>query len=369
MKRGILPLIWAAAWLSAPALSAQTPDTLPPAASDEDYSQYEQVQFADDGARSYCYPKILDLAPQRFVSIGWDAQAPYRMQSSALGEYQGDDDPAVAEESDVRYTGGLRLTANVPVVSRNSVVWQVGANYWDVRYDLNPVFALSESAGLHARLADRGLRTLGLNTTVFKPLDAKQFLYVQAGADLNGDYTFSDFQPLRYLRYSAAVVWGKRPSDYKQWGIGLSRTYRVGELNYLPVLLFNWTSPNRKWGVETLLPARAHVRRTFSPRSLMLAGFELEGQSYRIEALSDGDNSFEIRRSELRIRLEYQRQIAGFFWVSAQTGLRNDWRFHGDELEGGRDFFRGFFGDQPYAMLNNLGNALYLNIGVHLVSP
>lgn len=149
----------------------------------------------------------------------------------------------------------------------------------------------------------------------------------------------------------------------------MSRTYRVGALNHIPFVLRNHTAPERKWGIEALMPARAHYRRTFTPRSLLLAGWEMEGQSYRIQALSTDDKSFEVRRGELRFRAEYQRQIMGFVWLSAQAGYRYDWSYDADALPGGREFFRGFFGDQSFAMLNSLGGTVYGQVGVHLVSP
>jgi hypothetical protein len=364
-----LSLLWAITYSSG--LTAQSTDTIPPATpaeAEEDYSIYDNVQFTDTGTRRYCSPKVFDQSPQRFLSVAWDAQMPYTLQLSAIGSYTDGDNPAIAEEARANYTGGLRLSANIPVISKNSFVWQMGMNYWETRYKLGenqkPATALS------AALRNGGLRTLGLNTTIFKPLNEKSFILFQGSSDLNGDYSFSDFQSLRYLRYSAAVIVGRRPNDRKQWGVGVARTYRVGEMNYLPVILFNYTAPNRKWGTEILFPARAHVRRTINPRNLILVGYELEGQSYRIAALSDTERSLEIRRGEMRTRVEYQRQLSGFIWLSCQAGWRYDWSFNADYLENdGKDFFRGFTGNQKYSMLNTLGNPLYFNIGIHLVSP
>ena len=354
--------------LLAPVCLKAQPDTIP-AADEEDYSQYDDLGFADDKAKRYAHPKVLDLSPQRFISVLWDAQGAYTMQSSPLGSWPEEADAPVAEGSRAIYTGGLRVQANIPVVSRNSIVWQMQANYWDVRYDLSPTFITASSAGLHRILGDRGLRTTGLGTTVFKPLSETAFLILQASADLSGDYYLDDPQPLEYLRYNAAVVWGKRPHDRLQWGVGLSRTYRAGAINYIPVVMYNFTAANRKWGTEILFPARAHYRRTFSARSLLLTGYELEGQSYRIQGLSTDAYSFEVRRGELRLRAEYQRQLKGFIWMSVQAGYRHDWSFNADELPGGDEFFRGLFGDQPFAMLNSLGGAPYAQVGIHLVSP
>lgn len=330
---------------------------------------YDDLDFVDEKARRFCSQKIFDQSPQRFISLMWDVQGPYDLSFSPLGSYPEDADAPVAEQGRATYTGGMRLQANIPVVSRNSIIWQVGANYWDTRYAISPNATTAASAGLMGILADRGLRTSGLNTTVFKPLNETQFLIFQGSADLSGDYFLDDPQGLQYLRYSAAAVWGKRPNDRKQWGLGMSRTYRVGAVNYIPVVMYNYTAADRKWGTEILFPARAHYRRTFNPRSLLLAGYELEGQSYRIAGLSTDANSLEIRRGELRLRLDYQRQLKGFIWLSVQAGYRHDWSFNADELAGGNEFFRGLFGDQPFAMLNSLGGAPYGQVGIHLVSP
>jgi hypothetical protein len=366
-------LVGAFAWLIcatfAVPTSGQTPDTTA-TADEEDYSQYDNLQFADAATRRYCSPKVFDLSPQRFVSVAWDVQAPYNARLSPVGEYAPDDArPLPGETGRVQYTGGLRLSANIPVVSRNSVVWQVGANYWDTRYQIADIQTYESPAGLLRALDNRGLRTMGINSTLFKPLGETTFLLFQGSADLSGDYTFGDFQSLRYLRYSAAAVWGRRPHDRKQWGGGLSRTYRVGEMNYVPVFLFNYTAPNRRWGTEILFPARAHFRRTFNPRNLLLVGYELEGQSYRMGQLSPANRSWEIRRGELRTRAEYQRQISGFVWLSAQLGWRYDWSYNVDDLDEGREIFRGFTGSQTYLLLNDLSHALYFTIGVHVVSP
>ncbi len=143
-------------------------------------------------------------------------------------------------------------------MSKTNLVWQLGANYWRTAYKYDQPLEDTDNP-LHQTLAEHGLRTSGINTTVFKPLDETQFILFQGSADLSGTYG-TNLMPAQYLKYSAALLWGKRPTEKKQWAVGLARTYRVGELNYIPVFLYNSTSANNKWGSEVLFPARAHVR-------------------------------------------------------------------------------------------------------------
>ncbi len=334
---------------------------------EEDYSLYDDLDFAEDGAKRYCSPKIEGLSPAKLIYFGYDAMSPYSMSLDSLKLKDGQTEYD-AEEKEVTLTHGIRLGCNIPVISKTSLVWQMGLNYWETRFSGvgtgNSNIVMEEHSNT--------FRTLGINTTVFKPLDDKQFILFQGSADLNGDYTFPDIMSLSYLKYSAAILWGNRPTEKKQWAVGLARTYRVGELNYIPVILYNWTDAANKWGAEVLFPARAKIRRTINPRNMLLAGFELQGQSYRLyknTALRNED--LEIRRGEIRLGLEYQFSVKDFIWLSAQAGYRINYRYDVDRLENENEIYRAFglLSDEPYVMENSLSNPLYFNISLNLVSP
>lgn len=363
MRWLLLPLL-AVLWLP---LAAQTDTTDSNDYEEEDWDIYADLDFADEGTKRFCTSKITNLSPSRLISIGYELQGPAALTA---GAFQTEAENYPEEEGQLAFSHGLRLQANVPVISRNSIIIQLNANYMESRYNFDDGANLTHP--LQRLLADNGLRTAGLGTTIFKPLNETNFILFQGSADLNGDYGWSSIQPLSSLKYSAALLYGWKTSDRFMWGIGASRTYRVGELNYVPVLLLNWTSRNGKWGTELLLPARGHLRRTFNPRSIALFGFELEGQSYRLNNRDDYDfgvDPFELRRGELRIRLDYQRAIKNFNWLGVQVGYRYNWTFEVDELEGGNEFFRGFFGEQPFAMENMLANTFYVQLTLNLVSP
>ncbi len=342
---------------------------------EEDDTDYGTVELVDGGkTKTYANSRIVGTAPQRFVSVGWDVQGPYDMTFSPIGSHPEGTEFAANQLATGRaqYTGGFRLNANIPVISRNNLVWQMGATYWDTRYNITDIAGDSTMASgkdvLNA-LNQNGLRTGGINTTIYKPLGEYSFVLVQASVDMSGDYGLG---LQNEVRTSVAALWGKRPNDRKQWAVGLSRTYRVGAMNYIPIFLYNWTAPNRKWGIEALLPARGAVRYNIDRKSLIMAGFELEGQSYRLNGLSmirSSTESLEIRRGELRPRLEYMRQLTGYFWLGVQAGYRLNYSFDADLLPNGKEFFRGFTGKQPFAMLNSLGSAPYAQITINFVSP
>jgi hypothetical protein len=183
--------------------------------------------------------------------------------------------------------------------------------------------------------------------------------------------------PLKYTKYSAALIYGKRTSEKKQWGVGVARTYRVGELNYIPIIFYNSTDVANKWGTEILFPARAHVRRTINSRNMLFAGYELEGQSARWWRGGDAasgnlrNEDLEIRRGEIRLRMVYEFSLKDFLWLSIQGGYRINYRYDVDRLQDGKEVYRAFglASDAPYVMVNQLTNPLYFNISLNLVSP
>ncbi|MFK7756457.1 MAG: DUF6268 family outer membrane beta-barrel protein [Flavobacteriales bacterium] len=331
---------------------------------EEDYSIYDDLEFVDESAKRFASVKVNGKSPDKLITVGYDFQGSSDLEASGFGDI-------AASSRQINATHGLRIGANIPVISKNSIILQVGFDYWNSHFDYEQSGSELEHP-LHNTLNINGLNTIELSTTAYKPLNDKSFLLARMSAGMSGDYALEDFQPLNYNRYSVAVLWGKKPTDSKQWAIGVSRTYKAGELNYLPVVLYNWTSANRKWGIETLFPARGDVRYNFNPRSMLFFGFDLEGTSYRIGNSGELDepfNDLEIRRGELRFRLKYERQLTGFIWISAKAGYRYNYSFNVDRAPEGEDFFRGFFGDQSYVMENELTNPLFFNLSINLVSP
>ena len=369
MMRNFLKLTTAAIVLTSTPVFAQTDGT---ADDDIDWSLYEDLGFEDESMKRYANAKIEGLSPAKLISFGYDFQGAYTITP---GEMTLADGTTIAggEELTVNSTAGIRAGFNLPVVSQNNLVWQMGANYWNTSY--NYAEAPSATANpLHRTLSEHGLRTSGINTTIYKPLDDQHFILFQGSADLSGTYGASAM-PAQYLKYSAAALWGKRPTEKKQWGVGLARTYRVGELNYIPVILYNKTSANNKWGTEALFPARVHVRRTINPRNMVFLGYELQGQSFRMYENLPGfdlrDEDLEIRRGEIRVRAVYEFSLKNFIWMSVQAGYRINYRYDVDRLVSGPDIYRAFgLLDSPnYAQMNMLTNPFYVNISVNLVSP
>jgi len=127
--------------LQAQTETPQTPqDTLTPA-EEEDYSQYDNIGFAAEGAKRYCSPKIEGLSPAKLISIGYDYQMGYTMKADTFRRL-GSLAPLMPDSARVLTSNGMRFGCNIPVISRTDLVWQMGANYWEQRYKFEDPAAL-----------------------------------------------------------------------------------------------------------------------------------------------------------------------------------------------------------------------------------
>lgn len=121
--------------------------------------------------------------------------------------------------------------------------------------------------------------------------------------------------------------------------------------------------------MEMVLPARFQYRRNINEKNLLLLGWEVKGNIYRIN--NNGNpyglpyNDMELRRAELRVRATWEHAITPQIWLSAQAGLRYNWSFDVDR----GDFYRPFGDDTPFLAETNLGNPAYFNLSINWVSP
>jgi hypothetical protein len=334
-------------------------DSLPISEPEEDYSQYNNVE--EVATKRYCSSKVLGISPSKLISIGYDFVAAHSIEAGAF-------DGFLENSSTINYNNGLRIAANFPVISNTKWLLNLGVNWWETSYNFKDEEKLNSP--FLKTLNDNGLRTSGINATLFKPFNEYWFSVIQLSGDFNGDYRANQFPAANQVKYSVSALFGKKKHDRMQLAFGISRTYRAGGQAYFPIVMYNYTSPNKKWGIEALLPARANFRYTLNARNILLAGFELEGNAYRLNNMMENTpninySNLELKRSELRPRITYEFALYKFIWMSVQAGYRINYRYNVDE----GDFYRSSSNKTPYVMENTLQNSFYSNISINLVSP
>lgn len=344
-----------------------------------DYSQFSDMG-TPEGSKRYCTSKVLGLSPNKLITVAYDFQGAHELVNTDYTDPNNmiNADPNAFNKANnsmnIQSSGGLRLAVNIPVLSNTKWLINLGGTYWRNGYRSSFTNNTIPANYVLQNLTDRGLTTIGLNATIFKPLNERHFLLAFTSADANGDYNLNDSYLGDYLlkpKITAVGFFGWKRNDRSMLAVGLSHTYRPGAKGLIPLILFNHTFENRKWGIEALFPARLAFRRSFNPRNLLMLGYELEGNSYSMINRTSGTNfnsaynNLELRRSEIRPRISYEKAITDFIWVTAQIGYRINYNFNIDQ----GDIFRIIGSDKPYYMENTLSNTLYFQVGINLVSP
>ena len=274
----------------------------------EDYSQYADPE----GVTRFCTQKVLNQTPQRIISIGYDYNAGFHMPGIRFSELN-----TSPQEFHVNRVNMLRAQVNVPVIATNKFIWQLGANYWSSQFEFennktNNPFVSS--------LQSNALVSTGINTTIFKPLNERNFLILQASADINGVFPKLGDIDSKALTLSATGIYGWKTSESNMIGTGIARTYRAGRLIYVPVVLWNKTF-NDRWGMELLLPAKGFLRYNFSTSSILQVGFELEGNQFYTRLPQSKNGEAFIQRGEFKTRIMWDKKITGFLWFNVKAGL------------------------------------------------
>lgn len=202
---------------------------------EEDFSMYADVEIAGGGKR-FITSKVFDQSPNKLISVGYDYQGGHTMTLGNLGD-------SPEQDINVQSVQGIRLAGNFPIISKTNVLVNLGFNYWESHYAINN----TNGHPLATALEDNGLRTTQILATIFKPLNEKNFLLIQASANLSGDYVLPDFQPLDLTRIGGTLIYGWKKNDRLMYGFGLSRSYLIGEVNYVPVMYYYNTFKSRKW--------------------------------------------------------------------------------------------------------------------------
>lgn len=325
-------------FFSASVLNAQSDSSAQamPAMSFEDMDSKPVKRFATQ--------KVLNQSPNRFISIGYEYQGGYDFKAS----------PAPFNET-LHYnnTQAIRLGLFTPIVSKNNLIINLGANYHRTLYNGT---GYSFPYPLYQPLNNLGLHSAGLSLTVFKPLNEKNFMIFQ----LMGDANWQQFEKGKLavkdaVTVSGSIIYGWKPSENLIWGLGVSRTYRLGRPLLIPVLLYNQTF-NEHWGIESVFPAKAAIRRNINKKSMLFAGYELEGNQYALNTLQ----TTYLQRGEIRPRISYERKLLDYWWISIQAGLRMNGRFNTVDRYNGKQ--------SNEVVKTTMGNALFFNISINMVS-
>jgi hypothetical protein len=346
----------------APAFGQVTPTTPvypPPAPLATDTAAADQVGRSQE----FATPSVVGQGPSKGVVAHIESLSNFTINSDI-----NDREPGTKASTTVTKNRRAFIKGYIPAVNHPHLKVVVGLNYdrEEFQFD-NP-----DKSTFYRNLEDKGLKVIGAQLAVIRPIDDVHWFIARVKGELNGDYTASDLTIPDYLKMSGEFIYGWKRTPYFSWGVGAQLGYTFGRQSLYPVILYNRTF-NKHWGVEALFPARVSARYNVSPKTLLFGGYTVDGLNYNIklrEKLANGLQTLIIRETEVKFRLRAEREIYDFIWFGLEGGYRYNYSFSAvDEANNTRSLFNIGGTSSTKTIANTLGGAPYVSLELFLVPP
>jgi hypothetical protein len=295
-----------------------------------------------------CNPLVLGSVPRKALSIQVEQQGGFNNDYTLLYGL-----PTVNNDINFSSAQNLRLNYYKPIVTKPNAFITVEAGYWYSKYNVNNTTGVP----FFNDLDDSRFHSFSASTTIFKPLNAKNFILFNASVELNGNGTSFKKPGAKNLVSGGVLLYGWKKGLESMIGVGVLRAYRLGRVVHAPAFLWNKTF-NKKWGVEMLLPARGFVRYTLKKTDFVMLGFDLEGTQYAYNSSLPAVNNSFFQRGEIKPRIGIDMQMAKNTRFTANVGCR---------INGRMDWADNYDG-KILLVENNPGVNYFANVGFHILN-
>ncbi|GJM30873.1 MAG: hypothetical protein DHS20C17_35080 [Cyclobacteriaceae bacterium] len=299
-------------------------------------------------------PSVEGGRKSKALSIRYNVITQYTIQSTPhLPELS-------ASSAEVRRLNEFELKLRVPLIlkPRNKLI--LGFTYKLEEYNFKDPESLDSD--IDTNLEDKNLHVLAMDLNLLTSLNDRNYFLGRVRASLNGDYATNDFPITHYTKFMLTAAYGWKFNPQHALAVGLSFNYTLGRPSIYPIVIWNKTI-NQKWGFESILPARFMLRYGLSPRSILLLGYEIDGNSYHLTVNQpplSGFPALELRRSDLLTKITLEQELYDFLWFSIDTGYRYNINF-----DLAKD---NSFNNEPIVS-NEVSGSLFFNISLFIVPP
>ncbi|ALI98539.1 DUF6268 family outer membrane beta-barrel protein [Rufibacter tibetensis] len=312
------------------------------------------AQGAED-AQELANPSVIGMGKSKGIIIRYERLPRFGMHS------RGQQSNVEDARADVLKSNRFEFKAYAPLVNNPHFKLVIGGSYFLEEFNYRE--PENQEYPLYQRLQDKNLRSLDGQLIMLRPINYKNFIIFRVKGELNGDYgKYSEISLTRYLRTSMEAIYGWKKSPYLSYGFGVQLGYAFGRQTFYPALLYNRTF-NDKWGLEAIFPANVTFRRNFSEKSFMYMGYKIEGATYNININTEPFNQYEtveLRKSEIRGRLRWEREIYDFIWFGLESGYRYTHRFN---------LYDGRQRTANPLIETHIKDAVFFNVELFLVPP
>ena len=303
---------------------------------------------------TYCAPRIDGMPRSKGVLVDYESVRNFSLLP--VGQNAASDE----NRTHVRANTRRQVKVKLPLYNKPHFKFILGYNYNSEQFDFEQ-FAASEE-GVYGSVAQKEMRKMGLSAYFIKPFIGNQYFMLRTKVGLSGDFHENAHSLGDYLTYSITPLLGWKKNGNTSLGVGFSYNNTFGRSSIFPLLAYNHTF-NKHLGIEATLPASVRLRWTINPKNLIYGTVKLDAASYRLSfqngSLSDHE-LVELRRTELKYFLTYEREIYDFLWFGVSAGYRSSLSFNISENR---------FREGDILMENKAQMAPFVNFSLFLVPP
>ena len=342
---------------------AQTPTGTYPSAAPTAQDTAAGTQQSD--RQRFANPSVLGMGPSKGLVVRYERMPRFGVTSSGqvvgIQDYKGEIDK----------NARLSIKGYIPALNHPHLKVVVGLSYEREEFRFTGPATNYE---LYGNIEDKGLKSTSAQVVVLRPVNEVHWWLARAKGELSGDYNSNELTRSDYFRFSAEAIYGWKRSPRFSWGLGVQYGYTFGRLSLYPAVLYNRTFNNR-WGVEAIFPARVTFRYNASESSLFYAGYSVDGYNYILKLRNnlsrvnaDGTpvidkkalSTLELRETEVKFRLRWERELFSFLWMGAEGGYRYNYAF---------DAFDRTNADREKIIDSKLNGAPYASLELFITPP
>ena len=307
------------------------------------------VQCSDS---TFCVPGVFGMPRAKGIIIRQERVTDYGVRSYSKQEGLEDG------EGEVKLNRRWDFRLRVPLVRKPGIKIALGVRYFHEEYRFEGL----PDYPLYRGLEDKSLKSMGIQLFAAKPFKGNKYVLLRVSTNLNGDYHIDDLPTIDFLKFSIATLYGWKANPYTAFALGIAYSNDFGRQGVFPVFSYIQTF-NNHWGFEALLPSKVRLRYSPNERTNIYAVSELNGSSYTIrldEPALSGSETLNLRKSEVRFLLSFEREIHDWLWFGFETGIRSNINF---SLQDGPE--RG----ANEILDNRFNDALVFNLSLFVVPP
>lgn len=250
--------------------------------------------------------------------------------------------------SEVAHSEHLKGKIKIPIINAPGLKLLAGYEYQAEKYYFDNIKGLESN--VFESLDKMRLKTNKFTVYGSKSLNNRHYAVFRLRVAYAGDYQGWNRFDNRYASYSGAAIFGVKPNDYLEWGIGVTVRKNFENTRVVPFLVYNRTF-NDKWGVEAVLPAQIYGRYNLNEKSILLFGGTFNSKNYSVDLNANAQaltSIYHVRHAEILFETSLEQHLFSWIWLNVKAGYQLPFRSRFTNAELPAYTFRAKPGGQPF---------------------